>query len=143
MRPTLQFDSRAARKIGDGMVPAGKYKKFDQRCLGKPAAHGRPRRIGYPAMVMQLIDKRQRGAIFVCPTGIRTIAMNKRIGLRRGDPRLLAVGRHMDAPFILAPASRRDAVDHQLARPPVVAGGGCRVAAEHEAGEMRTSDRTA
>src|SRR3984957_291381 len=105
MRPTLQFDSSAARKIGDGMVPAGKYKKFDQRRVGKPDAHGRPRRIGYPAMVMQLIDKRQRGAIFLCPTGIRTIAMNDRIGLFPGDPRLLAIEGHMDAPFILAPAS--------------------------------------
>ena len=115
MRPTLQFDLRAARKIGDGMVPAGKYKKFDQRCVGKPDAHSRPRRIGYPAVVMQLIDKRQRGAIFLCPTGIRTIAMNERIGLCRGDPRLLAIGRHMDAPFILGPASRRDAVESMLA----------------------------
>src|ERR1700722_6666008 len=94
MRPTLQFDLRAARKIDDGMVPAGKYKKFDQRCLGKPDAHGRPRRIGYPAVVMQLIDKRQRGAIFVYPAGIRTIAMDERICLFRGDPRLLAIEGH-------------------------------------------------
>src|ERR1700691_5094464 len=123
MRKTFQFDSRAARKIDDGVVPAGKYKKFDHCCVGKPDAHGRPCRIGYPAVVMQLIDKRQRGAIFVCPAGIRTIAMDERIGLCRGDPRLLAIEGHMDAPFILAPASRRDAVDHQLARRQATPGG--------------------
>src|SRR5271156_1304089 len=137
MRKTFQIDLRAARKIDDGVVPAGKYKKFDHCCVGKPDAHRRPRRIGYPAVVMQLIDKRQRGAIFVCPAGIRTIAMDERKGLFRGDPRLLAVEGHMDAPFILASASRGDAVDHQLARPQIVAGGDCRVAAEHEASECK------
>src|SRR5271168_3601319 len=143
MRKTFQFDSRVARKIDDGVVPASKYKKFDHCCVGKPDAHGRPGRIGYPAVVMQLIDKRQRGAIFVCPAGIRTIAMDERISLFRGHPRLLTIEGHIDAPFILAPASRRDAVDHQLARPQVVAGGDCRVSAEHVASECKCAGRPA